>query len=53
MKETLEKLLYLLSSEGGKIVSAKDCTIEQLAEARNKNHLYVNDEGLSFVYLSI
>ena len=49
--KTIEGLLKKLATEGGKIVSSGDLTIQQIAEANACDRMYVDDLGLGYVWV--
>ena len=52
MPPKLEHLLALCAGRhGGRLVCTKDLLIEQVAEARSRDYLWIDDDGVGYVFL--
>jgi len=47
----MEKLLELLATHGGKIVSTNDLNPDEINQARASNRMYVDEDSLGYVWL--
>jgi hypothetical protein len=47
----MEKLLKLLATHGGKIVSTNDLNEMEISQARASNRMYVDEDSLGYVWL--